>query len=254
MGKPLRPNSLRDEKLEILKHYEAQGRSCPIETSYWSPSSGIRYMFQKRLSTILSLFHKVNGKLILDVGCGSGAYTYYLSKNGASVCALDLSHSYLLNAKRVVDDQTAQFLQAEAEQLPFKDEAFDWILCTEVIEHITNPQQLLTEIVRVLKEKGTCILSTPSKYSPTEIFRKLMFGPQYEHLHFWTEREFKKIVALKDIKVVKSEHCLFFCYFLRKFLSIHPSLIPVIDVIEDALSKLPLIKNFAWCRVFKCVK
>jgi ubiquinone/menaquinone biosynthesis C-methylase UbiE len=242
------------EKKDFLEHYEVQGKNAAIGTSYRSPKAGVRYMFQKRLSTILGLFHEVNGKLVLDIGCGSGAYAYYLSKNGASVCALDFSHNYLLNAKTAIKNRAVQFLQADAEHLPFKDKVFDWILCTEVIEHIISPELLLTETGRLLKDEGTLVVSIPSKYSPTEIFRKLISGSHYEHLHFWTKKEFKRTLIAKGIKVTESKHCLFFSYFLRDFLSRHISLISLVDVMEDAFSTLPFVKNFAWCMAFKCVK
>ena len=237
---------------EFLYHYESQGERCPIETSYLSPQPGVRYMFQKRMASILKLFDKQENKTLLDVGCGSGAYTYYFSNNKRSVVALDISRQYLLHTKRLVFNKpNVHLLRANAHCLPLKNEIFDYILCTEVIEHTIKPSKTLDEIARVLKKGGNCIISIPSRYSPTEIIRSR--SSQYEHLHFWSVAQFRIMLRSRVLKILEVNHCLFLAYFLRYYLSKKPKLIPLINAVEDVFSRTPLLRHLGWCSVFKCV-
>lgn len=238
---------------KFLYHYEFQGKNAPVETSYLSPQRGVRYMFQKRMASILKLFDELENKILLDVGCGSGAYTYYFSKKQMSVVALDISRQYLLHTQRIVfDKQNVHLLRADAQFLPLKNKIFAYVLCTEIIEHVVKPSKTLDEIARVLKKGGNCIVSIPSKYSPTEIVRSR--SSQYEHLHFWSVPQFTNMLRLRAFKILKVNHCLFLAYFLRYYLSKKPSLIALINAIEDVFSRIPLVRHLGWCCVFKCAR
>lgn len=71
-------------------------------------------------------------------------------------------------------------IQADAYRLPFRDETFDTVLCTEVLEHTHSPQLALSEVHRVLKPGGKLLLTTPFAfpihYGPTDYYRFTRFG------------------------------------------------------------------------------
>ena len=71
-------------------------------------------------------------------------------------------------------------VQADAYQLPFHDDAFDVVVCTEVLEHTHSPALALREVRRVLKPGGKLLLSTPFAfpihYAPTDYYRFTRFG------------------------------------------------------------------------------
>ncbi len=75
-------------------------------------------------------------------------------------------------------------VQADAYHLPFRDNAFEVALCTEVLEHLHTPVHALREIHRVLKPGGKLLLTTPFAYpihyAPTDYYRYTRFG--LEHL------------------------------------------------------------------------
>jgi len=70
--------------------------------------------------------------------------------------------------------------QANAVQLPFRDEVFGVVVCTEVLEHTQSPELVLNELRRVLKPGGTLLLSVPFAfpihYAPTDYYRFTRFG------------------------------------------------------------------------------
>ena len=67
-------------------------------------------------------------------------------------------------------------------ELPLADQSVDLLLCSEVIEHITDTQSQLAELARILKPDGTLILTTPQPASPLEVLGKVAFLPGIIHL------------------------------------------------------------------------
>jgi SAM-dependent methyltransferase len=110
------------------------------------------------------------GDRILDLGCGEGrhAITAYMLKDVESV-GVDLSHKDLgITRERFQDfeepSNTSKSLLiavASGLQLPFADNSFDKVICSEVLEHIPNYRAVLAEIARVLKPGGIFAASVP---------------------------------------------------------------------------------------------
>ena len=111
-----------------------------------------------------------DGDRILDLGCGEGrhAISAYMVNDVESV-GIDLSLGDLETTRErfqefVEPENTSKSLVisvASAESLPFADEAFDKIICSEVLEHIHSYQQVIVEINRVLKTGGIAAISVP---------------------------------------------------------------------------------------------
>lgn len=93
---------------------------------------------------------------VLDVGCGYG----YSSRNYASYVGIDVDPDVIDEAKRL--NPQHDFIVASATSLPFPDNSFDTVLCLEVIEHLDDYHQFLTEARRVLSPGGVLIVSTPN--------------------------------------------------------------------------------------------
>lgn len=94
----------------------------------------------------------------LDAGCGDGRYLAALdSELPARRAGTDIAERILETARARVE---ADFRQANLEALPFEDGAFDLVLCSQVIEHVLNPQTATVELARVLRPGGTLVIST----------------------------------------------------------------------------------------------
>lgn len=92
----------------------------------------------------------------LDVGCGTGLILRHLPEGSTGI---DLNPRHLARAKAYVP--SASLMIGDAEHIPFPDNSFDTIICTEVLEHLVHPEQALSEIFRVLLPGGRLIGSTP---------------------------------------------------------------------------------------------
>lgn len=129
---------------------------------------------QARYEWILRTMGDIRGRKILDLGCGDGSLTYILTKSGAVVTGVDNEERGLEYAREnlsSVDDGTLkyEFINASAYELPFQNESFDAVVSCEVIEHLREPDRMLSESSRVLKKDGKFVLTTP--YRITEIPR-----------------------------------------------------------------------------------
>lgn len=96
--------------------------------------------------------HKLKGKL-LDLGCGKKPYKHLYDQFVDSSIGIDVETTPHLN--KYID----KFYDGKT--IPFENDSFDVVLCTEVLEHVENPDLFLTEIHRVLKKDGTLILTVP---------------------------------------------------------------------------------------------
>ena len=123
---------------------------------------------------IFALLHNIRGEL-LDYGCGTAPY---LEKYRSQVTGVTFSDI----VRRIDADLNFIFSDGNA-KLPFGDEIFDTILCSEVLEHLSNPGALFSEFQRILKPGGRIILSTPFMYplheTPKDFFRFSPYAIEY---------------------------------------------------------------------------
>lgn len=102
-------------------------------------------------------FDLAAGKLTLELGCGMGYNAQRLAQCGARLVVLDLAPRAVLMARErfAVRALQASFLVADAEALPFSDEAIEMVYASGVIHHSPDTQSAAHEIVRVLRPQGT---------------------------------------------------------------------------------------------------
>ena len=127
---------------------------------------------QARYDWILKMAGDVRGKKVLDVGCGGGSFVYLLAKAGADATGVENEELGLEFARENLASVGGEnlhyaFVHGSANELPFKPESFDVVVSCEVIEHLEEPENMLSEVSRVLKKGGKFILTTP--YRLTEI-------------------------------------------------------------------------------------
>jgi ubiquinone/menaquinone biosynthesis C-methylase UbiE/uncharacterized membrane protein len=94
------------------------------------------------------------GQSLLDVGGGTGYLASCVADRYARVVVSDLSPGML----RVARSRNLETVEASAMELPFKDEEFDVVLCTDALHHIKEIERALSEMCRVLKPGGTLLI------------------------------------------------------------------------------------------------
>jgi len=120
---------------------------------------------------------------LLDIGCGTKPYQELFEVDSYIGVDLPLSHDISRQDKKVIARSRAIDVHGSALALPFSDSAFQTVVSFQVLEHVPEPQQMLSEIARVLKEGGTLILSTPQMWhlheAPHDYYRYTKYGLIY---------------------------------------------------------------------------
>ena len=112
------------------------------------------------------------GDLVLDMGCGAGRHAFETVRRGCRIVALDQSLEELVDVRNTFaamieagelhDHVQGQPVSDDALELPFADETFDRIICSEVLEHIPDDQTAIRELARVLRPGGSIAVTVPA--------------------------------------------------------------------------------------------
>lgn len=123
---------------------------------------------EARYKMILAqLPNKMADEKIIDIGCGDGVLDYLIKKEkGGKIMGVDSAKEAIKMAKEKFkkykyDD--CKFQTGDGYHLMFQGNTFDYAICADVIEHVKDPKKILREIRRVLKPKGTVIISSVIK-------------------------------------------------------------------------------------------
>lgn len=97
---------------------------------------------------------RMEGKRILDVGCGAGRFAEVAAHSGAEVVILDFSIAVDAAASNLADFQNVDAVQASAMAPPFVPQSFDYIYCLGVLQHTPDPEGAFTSLLPLLKPGG----------------------------------------------------------------------------------------------------
>jgi SAM-dependent methyltransferase len=148
------------------------------------------------------------GATVLDIGCGVGTVDFYLAQQGFTVTGIDISNRAITLAKQSahalnLDTQTT-FINANIDTDPVTFSPFDYILCSEVIEHVENDQALLKKIHTLLKADGLVILTTPLKEAPLKRWGLLeKFDRRVGHVRRYSQKEIIQLVKSSGFQPVE---------------------------------------------------
>lgn len=118
--------------------------------------------FQNTREVITYVAKYISGR-VLDLGAGKGKYKSIIAPKAEKYTAMDIKPGENVDVVGDIMD------------LPFANESFDTIICTQVLEHIDKPWQAVKEIKAALSKNGICILTAPflipSHSDPNDYFR-----------------------------------------------------------------------------------
>jgi len=184
------------------------------ELYFGSKMSLRRYIHSSRFNSLLKLIGNVTNKKILDAGCGEG---YFLSlMNSKEKFGVELSEKRVSEALKLYPQLKIKI--ADVRNLPYDDDTFDVIVCSEVLEHVSGYQKALKEFKRCVKGHGHIVLSFPNE--STVSFGRLLIlkFPLHEidHINSIRPGDISKILSKKyqssNIPPVPYPFCLYQVY------------------------------------------
>ena len=158
----------------------------------------------------------------LDAGCGDGRYlTAFASVSPRPrLVGVDIAERILATARSATEGVglEVEYLQGNLEALPLEDASFDLVLCTQVIEHLLDPQAGLAELARVLRRGGRLVISTDNSYNlvsktlnapRSAAVRALRARGRRQHVHFphraFSVREFQRRITAAELTLERVE-------------------------------------------------
>lgn len=126
------------------------------------PSVDAFYRWDAHRFDVLSLLVEHTGKL-LDIGCGLGSFVRFIKAKfpKLDITGIDFSKFAIEKAKEL-DDRITYHVGNTYRMDMFKDNTFNYVIASEILEHLSYPEKMLKEIKRVLKPGGMVVVSTPN--------------------------------------------------------------------------------------------
>jgi ubiquinone/menaquinone biosynthesis C-methylase UbiE len=194
--------------MQQKQHTELNKKKWDLRAENWDDGSHIyfRYM-QKRLVAQLDL--KVD-QTLLDLGCGTGWALDYASRlvNGqGQFYGIDISVRMIERATvNYKDKKNIHFYQTSAEELPFQNDFFDFIICSSSFHHYFNPGRVLSEVHRVLKPRGRIyILDLTSDGIIGRTINNRSRKREVEHVNYYSTAEFKALFTVANLNHISSK-------------------------------------------------
>lgn len=143
--------------------------------------------------------HVDTGQSVLDVGCGEGTFTALLAEAGAAPVGVEIAERALERARARHPDLDFRLAPAGG-PLPLCDASFDAVWASEVLAHVGDTANFLSELRRVLRPRGQLLITTPYhgrvKSAALAFTRfEAHFDPRGPHLRFYTKRSLRALLS-----------------------------------------------------------
>ena len=151
---------------------------------------------------------KVKGKDVLELATGPGLIAKHVADATNKMVATDFSPAMIAQAKKGDVPANLTFEIADASDLQYEDNFFDVVIIANALHVIPNPEKVLSEIDRVLKNDGLLICPTfihRSADKKENLWAKILKLAGVKFAHQWTAEEFKNLIEGNGWKITASQ-------------------------------------------------
>ncbi len=191
-----------------VEHWnDAFAREHDIDDHYVRSGSLIRWTERRRLATISAMVAAEANDSVLEVGCGGGHVLRLFPH--ANLTGVDVSGEMLRKARRNLKGYRVELLKGEFDDLDLPAHSFDRVICSEVLEHVVDPEAVLRGIQRLLRPDGRVVVTFTNDHLVNKIksvirtcgltilplFRRISRGEDLYHLYVWRVREMRELLS-----------------------------------------------------------
>jgi SAM-dependent methyltransferase len=248
--------AVSSENRRLREYYEKEGRRGDQQAGF---RKGIHHRVLSEL--IHAALYSCAPHTVLDVGCAEGMYAFSAARANTVAVGMDISETKLQRAasyaaKFEVADK-AFFLSADGHHLPFGDDSFDMVICSQVLEHLSDPELAMRELARVAKRWVVVSVPVWSWLGPTG-FGSPLRSRDYNlrkdgHIHWFTTGKLARIARRAGLDIQRIQPA---CirYPFRRLLSTIPPIARLTSRLDRKLAGCGFLASAAYRAVFICSK
>jgi ubiquinone/menaquinone biosynthesis C-methylase UbiE len=196
--------------------------------------------------------HLRRGMNVLELGCGTGLFTFELARSGAEIVAIDVSPELLEIAKAERSASNVRYEIQNAYAMTYPGATFNSVVGSSILHHL-EIEAALREIYRVLKPDGSIYFTEPNMLNPQIalqknipwIKRKLGDSPDETAFFRWSLQRRLKRVGFRDIRI-------------QPFDFLHPKVrrawIPAVQNLGRFAEKVPVLREIAGSLYIRAIK
>ncbi len=150
------------------------------------------FRLRRHLAVVEMPLADLRGKTALEIGSGAGAHSALFASHGASVVAADITPERVMATARklaLVANGEGRAYQADAENLPFRDDSFDIVYSNGVLHHSEDTERCIEEVHRLLKPGGRAVIMLYSRHSAAYWFNILPRALITAEIFRWPEAQ-----------------------------------------------------------------
>lgn len=159
------------------------------------------------LNTLIEMAYPSKSDIALDAATGGGHTANALAPLVNHVTALDLTPEMLVSAKKFITGNghsNVEFVEGDAENMPFEDETFDIVTCRIAPHHFPNIKDFIKEVYRVLKPGGRFLLDdnvAPEVDEFDHFYNKIEKIRDYSHFRAWKKSEWLHMLEMENFEI-----------------------------------------------------
>jgi 2-polyprenyl-3-methyl-5-hydroxy-6-metoxy-1,4-benzoquinol methylase len=132
----------------------------------------------------------IEGKRVLDIASGEGYGVDLMASCASEVIGVDIDQPTVERASQKYTRENVRFLQGKASEIPLENDSVDVVVSFETLEHTDKHEEMIKEVVRVMKPDGLLIMSSPDKYYYSDVIN--YHNPH--HIKELYEEEFRSLI------------------------------------------------------------
>lgn len=191
-------NDKFDTKFNYIDHYKKDA-----ELFDYSEKSVPKVTKNELIRLRESILREISDDLsiILDVGCGNGWVSKKLIPLGKKVISMDISPTNPINTIKDFRHKNHAGLIADAYNIPIREKSIDCIIASEILEHMPDPKTFIINLIKLLKDNGKLIITTPYD-EKIEYYLCVHCNkptPKFAHLHSFNEVNIDQYIPQEGI-------------------------------------------------------